>query len=589
MAKHSAPTRVNGFYRRLLLLSILAAAIFLPGAAYAQSVDPASLTYRLRTGDSLTLYFTLTTPAPLAGVAFGNNGLVNDDQTANIPPDKIVIAPENVAALEGQQRFAVTIQQPAQPGHFTGDLTIHYKGQPADRALTVALDVTVLPEPRVAASAASPNQVLRLQPNFFYLGDCTVAPAPLPAGGQIVVTLEQGGTGVAALLDVKLDPLRATAQSLPASVLSISPIVTPTRPLTTTVGTIDLTVAPAAPPCIPPGEYTGGLRALVAGQDDPVVVPFKVQSKVGLLWPLLVAALGILAGAFSYYLNQKVNPLAKAIQKTEGIQALLTNPQWLLADEIETFAGAVKEIQDSMMGGEEPPKVEAALDALLARIKTAQEANRKFVTDEVGPIRSALDTLTVGEKAAGAVKSTLGEVENRVKAGAYGNLALARKDLAVAGEREQKLQEIAERFAGVKRKADAEAVPQVDIEKLQADLNLAEDIAGLNALIGEAEAKYALPPPAGAGAPASARSAEPFTAAKPVFETFAASLKVQRWIGVSLTALFALAGGLVALYVPNATWGAKIEDYITLAVWALSVNIIAGQSFDFKAQLKPTV
>ena len=68
------------------------------------------------------------------------------------------------------------------------------------------------------------------------------------------------------LLDVKLDPLRATAQSLPASVLSISPIVTPTRPLTTTVGTIDLTVAPAAPPCIPPGEYTGGLRALVAGQ-----------------------------------------------------------------------------------------------------------------------------------------------------------------------------------------------------------------------------------------------------------------------------------------------------------------------------------
>ena len=38
MAKHSAPTRVNGFYRRLLLLSILAAAIFLPGAAYAQSV-----------------------------------------------------------------------------------------------------------------------------------------------------------------------------------------------------------------------------------------------------------------------------------------------------------------------------------------------------------------------------------------------------------------------------------------------------------------------------------------------------------------------------------------------------------------------
>ncbi len=467
MAMHDASTRAVGFYRHLLPLLILAAALFLPGTTYAQSIDPTTLTYRLQTGDSLTLYFTLTTPRPLAEVTFGNNGLVNDDHTANIPPDKIIVAPENQATLEGQQRFAVTIQQPGKPGHFAGDLAIHYKGQPPNQALAVTLDVTVLPKPKVAASAASPNQILKVLPNFFYLGDCSVAPAAMPAGGQIVITLEQSGLGKAALLDVKLDPLRATAQSLPASVLSVSPAVSPTQPLATTAGTADLTVYPPRRRVSRPASTPAGCARWSQARTIRSLCPSRCNPKSacsGRCW-LLSWAFWLVPSAIT--LTRRSTPLAKAIQKTEGIRRTLTEPTWLLAEEIEKFAGSLKEIQDSMMGGEEPSKVDAALDGLSTQIKTAQETNQKFVTDEVGQVRTALDKLTVGEKVAGMVRNTLTEIENRVKAGSYANLTLARKDLAVTEEQKQELQKIADIFGRVKNKADEEAAqgktPQVDI------------------------------------------------------------------------------------------------------------------------------
>ena len=598
MAMDNASSRSVGSYRRLLPLLILAAALFLPGSTFAQSVEPNTLTYQLQTGDSLTLYFTLTTTRPLAEVTFENNGLVNDEHTANIPPDKIVITPESQATLEGQQRFAVAIQQPEKPGHFKGDLLIHYNNQSTGATLPITLDVTVQPKPNVAASAASPNQILNLRPNFFYLGACAVAPKALPAGGQIVITLEQNGLGEAELLGLKLDPLRATAQSLPGSVLSVSPVINPTvsgrpavirlpKPLTTTAGTADLTVKPDSP-CIPPGEYASGLRAVVAGQVEEVVVPFKVRSKSGLLWPLLIAALSLVAGGFSYHLNKKVIPLTKTIQKVAGIQKTLAKPEWLLADEVERFAGSLKDIQDRMTGGAEPLTVEAALDDLATRIKTAQDSNRKFVTDEVGRVKTALDKLTVGDKVAVLVRTTLDEIENRVKTGSYRNLDFARKDLASAEEQQQELQKIAETFEKMKSEAEAEAAKgqtvRGDIQELEDALNSAEDIQALKLRIEDSE--Y-FPEEVSFETPVAQGIREQFTAVTPSYTVFAASLKVQRWIGVGLTALFALTGGLIALYVPNPTWGSSIDDYITLAVWALSVNIIAGQSFDFKAQLKP--
>ncbi len=73
------------------------------------------------------------------------------------------------------------------------------------------------------------------------------------------------------------------------------------------------------------------------------------------------------------------------------------------------------------------------------------------------------------------------------------------------------------------------------------------------------------------------------------WDAFTARLKRQRLMGVLVVAFFALLGGVIALYIPNATWGASCNDYITFFVWALSVNIIAGQTVDFKAQLTPPV
>ncbi len=277
----------------------LSAALLLPAVSFAQeapSLNPTKLEFALQTGDSLTLFTTLNTPVDLTNLVVENNGLVNDAKTANIPPTKVILAPASGDIPAGLQSLAVTIQQPEQPGHYTGQLVLRFGQAPAMQPVTIILDVTVSAAPNVTASTASPNQTLQLRPSFFFIGLCPAGAnnCAVP-GNQIVITLEQTGLGEAQLSSVSADPLRSADNSRPGSVLSINPSITMSQTQSTLARTLDLTVQ-ADSWDIPPGKYTSGLRALVVDQDKPVVVPFTVNSKVGLFWPILIAVFGIGVG-----------------------------------------------------------------------------------------------------------------------------------------------------------------------------------------------------------------------------------------------------------------------------------------------------
>jgi hypothetical protein len=575
----------------LALLATLMAALLTTGLALAQdspALQPDSLEFNLGTGDSLTLYFTLTTPVDLTNLVVENNGLINDERTANIPPDQVVINPASGDVPTGQQSFTVTIQQPEQPGHFTGQLILRFGEPPEQQALPLALDVTVQAQPQVAASDASPNQILNLRPPWLYLGTCRPGQTGgnLP-GNQIVITLEQNGLGEATVNEVKVDPLRATNQSVPGSVMSSLPAEGGDQPpYTTSARTLDLIVK-AASGCIPAGAFQSSLRVLVADQVDPVLVPFTVNSKAGLIWPILIALLGILVGAFSAYLNQRVNPLSKAIQRVKEIQELLEKHAWLQALDVQRLAGLLKDIQEMMTGGKEVAKIESSLESLESQIATSEDASKAFIADQLNPAIEALSQVQFGKKIAEGYQPDLEKIGQRVEKGEYSDLKQAQEALEAVNAQLEPLTKIAEVFALIE--ADYISTNPTEVEALRKDLSEAETLDEMHTLLTEAMKTMPVGGVDFSIFESIQKALREFSPAKATWEKFTASMKIQRWLGVGLTGLFALVGGIIALYGPNATWGASVDDYVTLAIWALSVNVVAGQAFDFKAQLKPQV
>ncbi len=203
-----------------------------------------------------------------------------------------------------------------------------------------------------------------------------------------------------------------------------------------------------------------------------------------------------------------------------------------------------------------------------------------------------MEKLKVGQKVAGQMIASLNKIGERVESGAYRRMDEANKALTALQSQQEMLSKIAKRFNEIESAAQAETAAggtaKVDTAELLNDLNTAGSFDKLIDQINEAGNNYQLVPLGGFAATVGTAEAS-FSASVPTWDEFTTSLKIQRWFGVGLSAAFALIGGLIALYYPNATWGASTSDYITLAVWALSVNVIAGQSFDFKAQLKPQI
>lgn len=595
----SLPIHPTPKYPRLgLLLPILTlmAALLLPASVGAEEVpqfSPDSLAFTIQPGDSLTLYTTLTTPTGMTNLGIENNGLVNDEKTANIPPDKVLISPASGDIPAGPQRFAVTIQQPEKPGHYTGELFLRYSITDTVQTLPLALDVNVVPKPDVSATTESSNQVLSLRwrPVIQWLANKWFGITP---GSRIIVTMVQAGSGEAVLNGVKIDSLRGN-KPLESSALVVSPAISATVPLTTTAGTADLTVG-ATSINIPPGEYKSNLRVSVAGQADAVVVPFTVKSKAGVVWPVLITLLGFLLGWWSIRYNKNVHPLTKLLEKVAEIEKIKTEPQALQIEDVEVFGGELKKIQRRMMAGEEAETLETALDALIAQIKTKREENRQLIQPdgELGKAIQEMQALEIGVKVRDAIVKALKSIRDRVEEGSYPRLAEAQLEFKRTEPQRTELVNIVTEFNQVVQESGG----TIDIPQLIQKLNAAEDPSTLKRLLDEARAQYkprteldealsyTLP-----GEAVQMNDIQDIITGSKVapasWEAFTTSLKAQRRLAVGLTAGFALVGGLIALYAPNATWGASITDYVTLAVWALGVNLVGGQAVDFKASLQP--
>ncbi len=258
---------------------------------------------------------------------------------------------------------------------------------------------------------------------------------------------------------------------------------------------------------------------------------------------------------------------------------------WLQSEDVQTLAAGLQEIREKMVGGEDPTKIDTSIAALQAQITTQEDAAKKFVADELPVPMQSISEMEFGQSIAASHKPELDEIRRRVEKGEYNSLEAARKDLKVIQDQFAAISNVTKTFQEIETAwVGAESVK---VSALKRSLMTAGSMDELEKLIGDALVEmpvpgidYSVPSPV-------ERIVEAFSPAS--FEEFTAGLKIQRWFGVGLSAAFALIGGLIALYYPNATWGASTSDYITLAVWALSVNVIAGQSFDFKAQLKPQI
>jgi hypothetical protein len=353
---------------------------------------------------------------------------------------------------------------------------------------------------------------------------------------------------------------------------------------------------------IPPGEYQTGLRVTVAGQAEPVKVPFKVQSKALLIWPVVLAGVGMLFGFLSYYINQKINPTSKLVEKVKKIQTTLDEHQVLQAEDIEELGMMLKSIQERIFAGEEAATLETLLDELATRIKARQEENRKFILPEGEPAKAVqeLHALEVGVKVAAEIVDSLNALKNRVARGGFRNMDDAQFELQAINAQRDRLKDVSDNFLKVKKLVEEDKdhpEPLVDIDALKRRLNQAENIDTLMIEVKNALKLYQPEPKkpvedisyaeAGVDNLETLREMREAQDVPARWNAFTSELKAQRWLLILATTLFALAGGVMALYVPNPTWGASINDYVTLLIWALSVNIIAGQQVDFKAYLKP--
>ena len=73
----------------------------------------------------------------------------------------------------------------------------------------------------------------------------------------------------------------------------------------------------------------------------------------------------------------------------------------------------------------------------------------------------------------------------------------------------------------------------------------------------------------------------------PTWESFTLGLKVGRIVMAILLYLFTLTVGYITLYAKSPTFGADLENYITLFLWGVSVNIVGVQVIDLKAIYAP--
>ncbi len=239
------------------------------------------------------------------------------------------------------------------------------------------------------------------------------------------------------------------------------------------------------------------------------------------------------------------------LQKISGeLEALRS----LMADRIDDLLATLSELDRGQAAGN---NLSTRLTALRERLRTAEP-------DAFGSINAAVGTVETEVRDLESLQDVIAEAQQL--AAQHG-----RSDEAAALERAPTVAELREQLDALRSQlmptsadpAVAMAAPPFDIPNPISPATL-----GLDDLMGGRQAQAA---------------AETPQQQDLLYKKFVRSIRWQTGLIQGLIYLFALLVGWAALYLPNATFGARPEDYITLFLWGATVNVVAGSQIKLES------
>jgi hypothetical protein len=224
-----------------------------------------------------------------------------------------------------------------------------------------------------------------------------------------------------------------------------------------------------------------------------------------------------------------------------------------------------------LITGQKPEEIEKLLEPLPAKLSAARASSDKFLQEELEPLREKITGMKPGEAFKQEVLEKVGEIETAVNEGELPSLEEARNNLKIVEANVGSWEDIIASF---------EALPDPKDEVL-ANLDKAETLDDMQKIITSASTGVGTIAPA-LKAGFVQRQVE-IIHATPTWSSFTLSLKLGHIAVAIVLYLFTLAVGYITIYAKAPTFGADLENYITLFLWGVSVNFVGAQAIDLKA------
>jgi hypothetical protein len=369
-------------WRYVPILALISIALTsLPTPAYAQTdckieVDPGDnpLNIVARIGEENTFVDNLRLTAPCEGgvdrFLFLPSDLKREEGDTEIGRQNVTLSGDTTLEANVPTDFQVKVSGVSVPGKYTGEIRLLLPGQPLSEAQTIDLVVVAKVQPMLTAMPGTDQVLLRLtncnnglECVFgFVLGesafqDETSLRFNNPAQSPVTVT--------AARADVVEEETR---YHLTDEQLSLPP-GNHTFPAQQ-IGEIPLRISREA---IPAGHYTGAVYLTLEGATEQLRVPVDLSVRVGPWWPFLLLFLGIILGRLAKYMQERGEPLAKAL---DSLDRLVIRIQEEAPDDAGILLPQVRSAQGAATRGESLEEVQADIGKIAARLDALKELRR---------------------------------------------------------------------------------------------------------------------------------------------------------------------------------------------------------------------
>jgi hypothetical protein len=369
-------------WRYVPILALISIALTsLPTTASAQTdckieVDPGDnpLNIVARIGEENTFVDNLRLTAPCEGGVdrfhFLPSDLKREEGDTEIGRQNVTLSGDTTLEANVPTDFQVKVSGVSVPGKHTGEIRLLLPGQPLSEAQIIDLVVVAKVQPMLTAMPGTDQVQLRLTNCSnglecvfgFVLGesafqDETSLRFNNPAQSPVTVT--------AARADVVEEETR---YRLTDEQLSL-PAGNHTFPAQQ-IGEIPLRISREA---IPAGHYTGAVYLTVDDATEQLRVPVDLSVRVGPWWPFLLLFLGIILGRLAKYMQERGEPLAKAL---DSLDRLVIRIQEEAPDDAGILLPQVRSARGAAPRGESLEDVQANIRKIAARLDALKELRR---------------------------------------------------------------------------------------------------------------------------------------------------------------------------------------------------------------------